>query len=108
MKHFILSVTVLPMALLIGCSSPKTQLSVQPPPTQQSASMTDTAISSNVKTALANDVDLAATKIAVETVGGKVILRGEIKSMVLRKKVEAIVNGVEGVKGIDNRLVITG
>ena len=35
-------------------------------------------------------------------------LKGEVKNMATRRKVEDIVRKVQGVKGIDNQLVITG
>ncbi|MES2831721.1 MAG: BON domain-containing protein [Pseudomonadota bacterium] len=107
MKTAILLATVLPVALLVGCAAPKSQ-STSAPAMQQSAGTTDAAITTKVQSALAADADLAATKIAVDTAAGTVTLKGEIKSMMLRKKVEALVNGVSGVKAIDNRLVITG
>jgi len=107
MKRVILLSAVLPVALLIGCAAPKT-LSGSAPMTEQSAGTTDAAITTQVKAAIAADADLAASKIAVDTATGTVTLKGEIKSMMLRKKVEGIIYGVRGVKAIDNRLVITG
>ncbi len=107
MKRVILLAAVLPAALLIGCATSSTQ-SDAAPASMQSAGMTDSAITTQVKTAIAADTDLAASKIAVDTAAGKVTLKGEIKSMMLRKKVDAVVNGVNGVKAVDNRLVITG
>jgi len=107
MKRVILLAAVLPAALLIGCAT-STMQSGTAPSTQQSAGTTDAAITTEVKTAIAADADLAASKVAVDTAAGTVTLKGEIKSMMLRKKVEAVVNGVKGVKAIDNRLVITG
>lgn len=107
MKRVLWLAIMLPMTLMIGCTSPKTWFGASPP-IRQSPVVTDAAITTQVKTALARDADLATTRIAVDTTAGIVTLKGEIKSMMLRKKVDAIVNGVTGVREIDNRLVITG
>jgi hyperosmotically inducible periplasmic protein len=68
----------------------------------------DQQLASKVKAALAADADLAPVKIDVAASGSTVTLKGEIKSMVLRKKAQSITEGVSGVKGVDNRLIITG
>jgi osmotically-inducible protein OsmY len=68
----------------------------------------DATITAKVKSALLADPDISGLKINVDTVGGVVKLKGEIKTMALRKKVDSIVRGVEGVKTVDNQLVITG
>jgi hyperosmotically inducible periplasmic protein len=68
----------------------------------------DQQLASKVKAALAADADLAPVKIDVAASGSTVTLKGEIKSMVLRKKAQSITEGVSGVKSVDNRLIITG
>lgn len=68
----------------------------------------DATITSKVKAALLADPDIGGLKINVDTAGGVVKLKGEIKTMVLRKKAESIARGVDGVKSVDNQLVITG
>jgi hyperosmotically inducible periplasmic protein len=68
----------------------------------------DTVITSKVKAALLADPDIAGLKINVDTSKGKVTLKGEVKSMALWRKAESLAKGVEGVKDVDNQLVITG
>jgi hyperosmotically inducible periplasmic protein len=68
----------------------------------------DAAITSKVKAALLADPDISGLKINVDTAGGVVKLKGEVKTMALRKKAESIAKGVDGVKKVDNQLVITG
>lgn len=68
----------------------------------------DATITSKVKTALLADPDISSLKINVDTDKGVVRLKGEVKSMALRKKAESIARDVEGVKKVDNQLVITG
>ncbi len=50
----------------------------------------------------------SALKINVDTTQGNVRLRGEVKSMVLRRKAEDTARKIEGVKSVDNQLMITG
>jgi hyperosmotically inducible periplasmic protein len=86
-------------------SSPSTASSTS---STAAAGSEDQQLASKVKAALAADADLAPVKIDVAATGSTVTLKGEIKSMVLRKKAQSITEGVSGVKAVDNRLIITG
>jgi osmotically-inducible protein OsmY len=68
----------------------------------------DVTIGTRLKAALAADPDLSALKINVDTTQGAVRLRGEVKSMALRRKAEDLARRIEGVKSVDNQLIITG
>jgi osmotically-inducible protein OsmY len=68
----------------------------------------DATITAKVKTALLADPEISGLKINVDTAQGTVRLKGEVKSMALRKKAEAAAKAVDGVKTVDNQLVITG
>lgn len=68
----------------------------------------DAAITAQVKAALAADPDLSALKINVDTTQGAVKLKGEVKTIALRRKADALAAGIKGVKSVDNQLVITG
>lgn len=68
----------------------------------------DTVITSKVKAALLADPDIAGLKINVDTAKGKVTLKGEVKSLALWRKAESLARGVDGVKDVNNQLVITG
>ena len=68
----------------------------------------DATITAQVKAALAADPDLSALKINVDTLQGAVKLKGEVKSIALRRKADALAAGIKGVKSVDNQLVITG
>jgi len=108
MKNTKLLVMLLAAALAAGCgtmsggqgggSSSKTAGDV----------VDDAVITSRVKTALLADPDISGLKINVDTEKGVVKLKGEIKTMALRKKAESIASGVNGVKKVDNQLIITG
>mgnify|MGYP002778347044 CR=1 FL=1 len=68
----------------------------------------DATIGAQLKAQLAADPELSALKINVDTMQGMVRLRGEVKSLALRRKAEALARGIRGVKSVDNQLVITG
>jgi osmotically-inducible protein OsmY len=68
----------------------------------------DALITANVKSALAADAELANAKITVSTTDGNVTLKGEVKTLALRRKAEGIVKGVPNVKALNNQTVVTG
>lgn len=68
----------------------------------------DAAILAKMKAALAADPDLSALKINVDSTQGAVRLRGEVKTIALRRKAEDIARRTDGVKSVDNQLIITG
>jgi osmotically-inducible protein OsmY len=68
----------------------------------------DVTIGTKLKTALAADPELSALKINVDTTQGNVRLRGEVKSATLRRKAEDMARKIEGVKSVDNQLMVTG
>lgn len=68
----------------------------------------DATIGTKMKAALAADPELSALKINVDTTQGTVRLRGEVKSMALRRKAEEMARKIEGVKSVENQLMITG
>lgn len=68
----------------------------------------DVTIGTKLKAALASDPQLSALKINVDTTQGNVRLKGEVKSFALRKKAEDLARSIEGVKSVDNQLIVTG
>lgn len=68
----------------------------------------DALVTSKVKAALLKDPDISGLKINVDTSKGVVSLKGEVKTLALRRKAESIAAGVDGVRRVDNQLVITG
>lgn len=68
----------------------------------------DALITSKVKAALLKDPDISGFKINVDTSKGVVSLKGEVKTLALRRKAEAIAAGIEGVRKVENQLIITG
>jgi hyperosmotically inducible protein len=68
----------------------------------------DVTIGTKMKSALAADPELSALKINVDTTQGHVRLRGEVKSVALRRKAEDMARKIEGVKSVENQLMVTG
>lgn len=68
----------------------------------------DATIGTKLKAALAADPELSALKINVDTTQGNVRLRGEVKNMQMWRKAGETARGIQGVKSVDNQLVITG
>ena len=67
----------------------------------------DATITAQVNAGLANDPDLSALKINVDTVNGKVTLNGPAPSTVARDRAETIAKSVTGVTSVNNQLVVT-
>ena len=68
----------------------------------------DATIGTKLKAAYAGDPELSALKINVDTTQGAVRLRGEVKNMAEWRKAGDTARKVDGVKSVDNQLVITG
>jgi osmotically-inducible protein OsmY len=102
-KRIVHSGFLLSLALVIvfalGCN--RTQS-----PEQQ---VDDTAITAEVKTKLATDVELATiTGIEVNTTNGVVTLAGEVASADLKDRVEKVVKSVDGVVRVTNNIRVAG
>jgi osmotically-inducible protein OsmY len=68
--------------------------------------ISDTGISLKVKTALAADPALSASRINVDTVGGIVRLEGPAPDAKARERASVLAAAPEGVRGVDNRLTL--
>lgn len=66
----------------------------------------DVTIGTQLKAKYAADPDISAIKINIDTRQGAVSLRGEVKSLALRRKAESMAREIKGVKTVDNQLVI--
>ncbi|WP_298213013.1 BON domain-containing protein [Acidovorax sp.] len=72
---------------------------------QAKGAVDDTAITAQIVAGLAKDADLSAIKISVDTVGGKVTLKGPAPSAAAKDRAEALVKAISGVVSVDNQLV---
>jgi hyperosmotically inducible protein len=64
----------------------------------------DAALAARVKSALDADTGLIGKNISVETVGGRVILSGQVDDNKEVQRATEIAGNVEGVSSVDNRL----
>lgn len=67
----------------------------------------DATITAKVNASLAQDPDLSALRINVDTVDGKVTLDGPAPTTVARDRAEQIAKNVEGVTAVNNQLVVS-
>lgn len=101
----LLIVASMTAVLLAGCAG----MNDGSGPTRTAGQAVDDAtIGTKLKAALAADPELSALKINVDTTQGAVKLRGEVKTITLRRKAEDLARKIEGVKSVDNQLVVTG
>lgn len=68
----------------------------------------DAALTASIKARLIADPDVKAVSIDVDTVGGRVTLRGTAKTAAQRDAAERIARGADGVVSVDNRIVVGG
>jgi osmotically-inducible protein OsmY len=66
----------------------------------------DTAIHTKVKTALLNDPIVHGSEIAVHVDRGVVALSGAVNGDVEKRKAEEITRGVDGVRGVENNIMV--
>lgn len=66
----------------------------------------DSWVTTKAKTELLAEKNLESLKISVETHNGKVLLSGFVDSLDQKEKAEAVVKNVEGVKSIQNSLIV--
>jgi osmotically-inducible protein OsmY len=66
----------------------------------------DTAIHTKVKAALVNDPVVSGTAINVDVERGVVVLTGAVNGDVEKTKAEDIARGVNGVRSVENNLIV--
>jgi hyperosmotically inducible periplasmic protein len=66
----------------------------------------DTTIHAKVKAALVNDPVVSGTAINVDVERGVVTLDGAVNGDVEKRKAEEIVRGVNGVRSVQNKIVV--
>jgi osmotically-inducible protein OsmY len=97
----ILAAIISAMALLTvsGCAVSRDQETV-------GAYIDDTTITTQVKSRLLEDKNVAGTSISVETLNGVVMLSGFAKNATEKSTAESIARKVNGVKSVRNGIVI--
>lgn len=99
---------LLPLALMAGCAGTENRTGA--PDSQRAAgpATDDASIAAKVKEALAANPATSGLKVAASASQGTVTLKGEVKSLALRRQVESVVRDVQGVKSVNNQLIVTG
>ena len=67
----------------------------------------DATITASVNAKLASDKELSALRINVDTVDGKVALRGSAPSASARDRATQLASSVDGVRSVENQLVVS-
>ena len=70
--------------------------------------LADASITTRVNAELAKDTTLSVLRINVDTVNGKVLLRGSAPSSLARDRATMLVAKVKGVNAVDNQLDVRG
>lgn len=68
----------------------------------------DATIGTKLKAAIVADKELSALKVNVDTTQGNVRLKGEVKNLDQWRRAADLARNIQGVKSVDNQLVITG
>jgi len=90
---------VLALVAASGCAVTRDQQSV-------GAYVDDTVITSQIKSRMAENKDVAASSISVETLNGTVMLSGFAKSSTEKATAEKIARDVNGVKAVKNEIAV--
>lgn len=102
MKFRSTSITALATLIMLaasGCAVTRNQETL-------GAYVDDTAITVAVKGRFADNKDVDASSISVETLNGAVMLSGFAKSMNEKSTAESIARNVKGVKQVKNQIVV--
>jgi hyperosmotically inducible periplasmic protein len=70
-------------------------------------SVNDASITASVNAKLASDKELSALRINVDTVEGRVALRGTAPSPSARDRATQLASSVDGVRSVENQLVVS-
>lgn len=90
-------IAALLLAVLVGCAGAGTRTG---------QAVDDTAITAKVKAQMAKDKEVSAMDVSVNTDQGVVRLSGVVKSAAEKQRAEQVARGVEGVRRVDNALVV--
>lgn len=87
------------VAFMVGCASDGSSRST-------GQVIDDTAIHTKVKAALINDPIVQGTSLNVDVERGVVVLTGAVNGDVAKTKAEEIAAGVDGVRSVENKIVV--
>lgn len=102
MKHFSaapLMMSCLMAFTMVGCAVSRDQSTI-------GEYVDDTTVTARVKAKFAEDKDVSAMSISVETLRGTVQLSGFAKSAAERNRAEALARSTPGAKSVTNNIVV--
>lgn len=76
-------------------------------PEKTAPALDDSTITALAEWALAGTADLKNLNISVQTVQGRVTLRGNVSSQAASRRAASVISKLKGVKGVENRLAVT-
>ena len=68
----------------------------------------DAAVTAKVKAALMAEQGVDGSRINVDTINGRVVLKGEVPDKTMIDRAMQVARGIEGVRDIDNQLTSAG
>lgn len=91
---------------MVACNKPADTTGTPPPSITVGTEIDDSVITTRVKSALLDDVDIKSFDIKVETRKGEVMLSGFVDNQTQMDRAMAITRMVEGFKSLDNKIVL--
>lgn len=91
---------------MVACSKPVDDTGAAAPGITVGTEIDDSVVTTRVKTALLDNIDVKGFDIEVETRKGEVMLSGFVSNQAQIDQAVTVAKGVEGVKNIDNKLAI--
>jgi len=89
---------------MVACSKPVDATGAVAPSTTVGTDIDDSVVTTRVKTALLDNIDVKGFDIQVETRKGEVMLSGFVSNQAQIEQAMAVAKGIEGVKSINNKL----
>lgn len=89
-----------------GASAPSVASGTSAAGQRAGQAIDDSLITTKAKTALLADTTVKGSEIHVETDKGVVSLSGAVETEMQRDRAVSIVRGIEGVKGVDNKVTL--
>lgn len=94
--------------LMVGCDKPSAATGAPAPGTTIGTEIDDSVVTTRVKTALLNDLDVKSFDFKVETNKGEVLLSGFVDNQYQLDRAVSIARSVVGVKNVDNKVSLKG
>jgi osmotically-inducible protein OsmY len=105
-KLLILSATFVGMTIILGCNKPQETTDSKKPSTTVNTAISDSDVTTKVKTALHGDEMVKSFDIAVVTTKGDVRLTGVVDNQDQLDQIDKLVRSVEGVHSMHDELTI--